>query len=333
MRVNVSEAWTTLEHLLESFVAALPRLLLALFILGCFFVVAKTVRAAVRRSAQRRGERHTLELAVGRLAQAGILLVGLLVAVTAVVPSFTPANLISALGIGGVAIGFAFKDILQNFLAGILILITRPFVIGDQIRFREFEGTVEDIQTRATYLRTYDGRRVIVPNGELYTTSVIVNTAFPQRRWEYDIGIGYSDDIERARGIILRVLEQTEDVSPDPRADVIVVQLAESAVNLRARWWTRSHIADGLVAQDRVLTAVKQALMAAGIDLPFPTRQVLFHDQTEAVDGDRRRQREGWPAGGADVPTPQRVGDAVRRVAEAIRDLAPPRQSSERASD
>ena len=305
MTFDLSAAWQTGERMLNGFAATLPRLVLALVVVVVFHLVAKGVRTVIRRNAQRRGEHRTLELAIGRLAQAGILVLGVLIAVTAAFPSFTPANLISTLGIGGVAIGFAFKDIFQNFLAGLLILVTRPFRVGDQIRYKDYEGTVEDIQTRATYLTTYDGRRVIIPNGELYTNSVTVNTAFAQRRWQYDIGIGYGDDVERARAIILRALEESQDVEPDPKADVIVVDLAESTVNLRARWWTKSRIADGLNAQDRVLTAVKAALTAAGIDLPFPTRQILLHDQTEATDGDRRHQREGWPAGTGPVPEPR----------------------------
>jgi small-conductance mechanosensitive channel len=313
MSVDLSAAWVTVQRMLTGFAAALPRLLLALLLLGVFYLVAKGVRAAIRRNAQRRGEHRTLELAIGRLAQAGIVVIGVLIAVTAAFPSFTPANLVSTLGIGGVAIGFAFKDIFQNFLAGLLILVTRPFRVGDQIRYKDYEGTVEDIQTRATYLKSYDGRRIIIPNGELYTNSVTVNTAFPQRRWQYDIGIGYADDVERARTIILQALQRAQDVEPDPKADVIVVDLAESTVNLRARWWTKSQMADGLNAQDRVLTAVKQALVEAGIDLPFPTRQILFHDQTEATDGDRRHQREGWPAGRGEVPESRANGRAPRR--------------------
>jgi small-conductance mechanosensitive channel len=317
MQLDVSAAWNTLQRMLDASVAALPRLALALVLVLLFSLIGRAVRAVVRRAAQRRGEHRTLELAIGRLAQAAILVVGVLVAVTAAFPSFTPADLVGALGVGSVAIGFAFKDIFQNFLAGILILVTRPFRVGDQIRFKDYEGTVEDIQTRATSVKTYDGRRVIIPNGELYTSSVTVNTAYPTRRWQYDVGIGYGDDVERARAVILRALEQAPDVEPDPKADVIVVDLAESAVTLRARWWTASTMADGLGAQDRVLTAVKRALTAAGIDLPFPTRQILFHDQTEAADGDRRRQREGWPAGDGEVPAARTVAAALERGARA----------------
>lgn len=293
--MDFSIVWDSIRDLIGDFAAATPRVLVAVLIMAVAYGTGRVVRAGVRRSAARRREHGNLQLALGRLAFAGVVLVGALVAATAAFPNFTPSDLIGALGIGGVAIGFAFKDIFQNFLAGVLILVTKPFVVGDQIVFKAFEGEVEDIQTRATYLRTYDGRRVIIPNGELFTNSVTVNTAFPQRRMEYDIGIGMSDDIEQARRIILEVLEAAEGVAPDPKADVIVVDLAPSSVVLRARWWSDSRIADVLIAQDKVLTAAKRRLTEAGIDLPYPTQQILFHDQTEETDGDRARQREGWP--------------------------------------
>jgi small-conductance mechanosensitive channel len=305
----------SLQDLAADSLAFLPRLFVLVVVLAVFLLVAAMARAATRRYARRRQDnesaRHHLTLALSRLVQGAVVLIGLFVAFAAAFPTFTPGDLVSILGLGGVAIGFAFKDILQNYLAGILILLARPFVVGDQIRYREFEGEVEQIQARATYITTYDGRRVVVPNSELYTNAVIVNTAFPKRRWEYDIAVGYGDDIERAREIILAELVAAEDVLPDPKADVIVVALAPSSVQLRARWWTASRIADGLIGQDRVLSRVKSALTAAGIDLPFPTQQVLFHDQTEDTDGDRRRQREGWPAGPGPVPVPGRTKRAA----------------------
>jgi hypothetical protein len=134
---------------------------------------------------------------------------------------------------------------------------------------------------------------------------------------EYDIGIGYGDDLEKARAIILTVMQEAEGVAPDPGADVIVVDLDESSVNLRARWWSNSRILDVRIAQDKVLTNVKRALQEAGIDLPYPTRQILLHDQTEATDGDRRAQREGWPAADGEVPEAAGVARALGRLAEA----------------
>ena len=191
---------------------------------------------------------------------------------------------------------FAFKDILQNFLAGILILLTEPFKLDDQIIFNDYEGTVEHIQTRATTIRTYDGRRVVIPNAELFTNAVTVNTAYDRRRLEYDIGIGYGDDIAQAKEIILNTLNSRSDVIKDPAPEALVVDLADSTVNIRARWWIEPpRQADMVASRDWVLENVCNQLVAAGIDLPFPTQQVLFHDQTEETDGNRAKQREGWP--------------------------------------
>ncbi|HET7459022.1 MAG TPA: mechanosensitive ion channel family protein [Gemmatimonadaceae bacterium] len=311
MQIDLSQAWRTVQHMINAFIAALPRLLLALVVFAIFVGIAFAAKSIVRRTAARRGGHQTLELALGRLAQSAIIVLGALIAFSTAFPTFSPANLVSLLGVGSVAIGFAFKDIFQNFLAGLLILVTKPFRVGDEIAFREHEGTVEDIQTRATLVRTSDGRRVVIPNSDLYTNTVVVNTAFKTRRMHYDFGIGYADDVDRARQIITEVLTGAEGILPDPKADCVVVALAESSVTLRARWWTDSR-AGGDAALGRVLGEVKTRLQAAGIDLPYPTRQILLHDQTEETDGDRRRQREGWPTGDAEVPRPRAAVEGAR---------------------
>jgi small-conductance mechanosensitive channel len=207
-----------------------------------------------------------------------------------------------------VAIGFAFRDILQNFLAGILLLLTEPFQLDDQIVVGDLEGTVEDIETRATTIQTYDGRRVVIPNADLFTQSVTVNTAFDVRRSEYNVGIGYGDDIGQAMILMLEAIKGIDGVSEEPAPDVLVVELGDFSVNIRARWWTDSRRANVLAVQSKVIAAMKGALLENGIDLPFPTQQVLFHDQTEETDGDRARQREGWPAGKGPVPKGRPIG-------------------------
>ena len=315
--MDFSPAWMALQAIITGFLARLPYLVLSLVVFTLFYLVAKGIRVVVRRFAERRKRHRNLGLVLGRLAQAVMVLIWLLVALVIVLPGFTPGQLLELLGIGSVAIGFAFRDILQNFLAGLLILLTEPFRIGDQIVVNTYEGTVEDIQTRATTITTYDGRRVVIPNANLFTNSVIVNTAFDKRRLQYDIGIGYGDDIDRARALILEAIGAVDGVLSDPAPDAIVVDLAPSSVNIRARWWIEPpRRADALDLQDRVLTAIKNSLTAHGIDLPFPTQQILFHDQTEEIDGDRGRQREGWPPGTGDVPRPQGIGAAIREVAE-----------------
>ena len=316
MNVDLGPAFTRAQTVVNGLIAAIPSIVVALVVFAAFLLVGAIVKGVVARLTLARVRAHrNAGMAVGRLAQGLVLFVGLLVALSVALPTFRPGDVVQVLGISSVAIGFAFRDILQNFLAGILLLVTQPFRIGDQIVTGTHEGTVEDIQTRATFIRTYDGRRVVIPNAALFTDTVVVNTAFEYRRLEYDIGIGYSDDVDRARGVILETVRSTEGVLADPAPDVLLMDFASSAVNLRVRWWIAPpQRADALDARDKVLTAVKHQLMAHGIDLPFPTQQILFHDQTEDSDGDRGRQREGWPAGNADVPASRKVADAIAQL-------------------
>ena len=318
MKISFSHAVAQLQDLANSFIALLPNIGLGLIVLVLFLFLASGVRAVVANVFSRYKRNRNLGLVMGRLARWTVMLVGVLIAAVIVFPNFTPGQLVQLLGIGSVAIGFAFKDIFQNFLAGILILITEPFRIGDQIVLKDYEGTVEQIETRATFIRTYDGRRIVIPNAELFTNAVVVNTAFDNRRLQYDIGIGYGDDIKTARKLILDTVQSTEGVLKDPAPDVLVMDLAESTVNLRARWWVNPpNRASILDKQDLVLTRIKNALTEAGIDLPFPTQQILFHDQTEATDGDRSRQREGWPAGRKEAPEQAGLAVSVKELLHA----------------
>jgi small-conductance mechanosensitive channel len=288
-----------LQAMLNYVLILIPNLIVASVVFGLFMLLAHGLRKLALRLSEERKRHRNLGIVMGRLAYGTTIILGSLVALTILFPSFSPADMLGALGIGGIVIGFAFRDITQNFLAGILLLLTEPFRIQDQIVYKAFEGTVEDIQIRATTIRTYDGRRVVIPNAELFTNAVTVNTAFDVRRLEYDIGIGYGDDIGLARELILQAMRGVTGVLADPAPDALVVQLSDSAVRIRARWWIQPpRRADALDLQDRVLQAIKETLTDHGIDLPFPTYQVLLHNQTEEADGDRMRQREGWPAKG-----------------------------------
>ena len=287
MRIEIDNAVKQIQALANDLITLLPNLVLAAVLLGLAIVAAKYASGLVRSLAERAGQGRGVGLLLGRIAQYVVLFVGFLIALSVVFPSFKARDLIQVLGISGVAIGFAFKDIFQNFLAGIIILISRPFRIGDQILVKGFEGTVEDIQTRATLIRTYDNRIVVIPNTVLFSEEVTVLTASSKRRSEYNLGIGYDDDVDQAKAIVLRTLATLEKIESDPAPDVLVVGIDESAVTLRIRWWTSPQRANVLVGQDEVLPAVKRALTAEGIDIPFPIRTVLFHDQTGANDGDR----------------------------------------------
>ena len=296
MKNPVTALTDKLSAIVEGFFYILPNIGIGVVVLGLFVVAGWAVRRSITGVLSTR-DRTDLGVLLGGFARWALVLFGVLVAATIIFPSVKPADLFSALGIGSVAIGFAFKDILQNWLSGLLILYRQPFGRGDQIRSGEFEGTVEAIEARATLLRTYDGQRVVIPNSDIYTRAVTVRTAYPNSRSEYYVGIGYGDNVERACQVIRQSLGRVPGVEGDPAPEAIPWELAGSSVNIRVRWWCKSPRADVVRTRGAVIAAIKSDLGRAGIDLPFPTRVVLLHDQTEATDGMRTRQREGWPAG------------------------------------
>jgi small conductance mechanosensitive channel len=304
--MDLNAAVDRLDDLARGALALLPGLVFGLIVFGIFLLLARGVRAGVMRATRLRAHSPGLGLVLGRIAWGLAMLLGVLVAATVAFPSINAADLFSVLGIGGVAVGFAFRDILQNLLAGILLLLTRPFRLGDQIRTGEFEGTVEDIQIRATTIRTYDNRRAVIPNSDLFAGKVLVNTAYEKRRLTIRFGIGVGDDIASAKQTILRSARGTAGVLSGPPPVVRVAEIGDFAVALDLFVWIDPpQRVEALDVIDRVLEGGKAALLEAGIDLPYPTQQVLFHDQTEATDGDRTRQREGWPPRPGRNPPPR----------------------------
>ncbi|WP_353931130.1 mechanosensitive ion channel family protein [Okeanomitos corallinicola TIOX110] len=322
MKADISVFWHKAQEMLKGLMALLPNIILALIVFTIFVHIGSAIKRLVKHLTRHYRYARNLGMVLGRLAQGTTVLVGLFISLSIVIPSLKAGDLVQLLGISGVAIGFAFRDILQNFLAGILILLTEPFQINDQIVFKGFEGTVENIQTRATIIKTYDGRRIVIPNSELFTNAVTVNTAFENRRLEYDIGVGYGDDIEWTKQLMMEVLLSLDVVLKNPAPDVLVMELAESAVKIRIRWWIKPpRRSDALDARDKVISAIKQKLYVEnGIDLPYPTTQILFHDQTEATDGDRSSQREGWPAEKAHISKSISIGHAQRKFIEVQHD-------------
>ncbi|MDC7785055.1 mechanosensitive ion channel family protein [Rhodoplanes sp. TEM] len=320
MNQSIDPAVQVVEGYIEGFVAVVPRLGIAALVFLVFMLAAAGAAHAVRSVLQRR-DRSDLGRLLGSFVRWAVLLFGFLVFATIVFPSIKPADLLSTLGIGSVAIGFAFKDVLQNWLSGLLILYRRPFRPGDQIVSGAFEGTVERIEARATLIRTYDGELVVIPNSDIYTRAVTVRTAFPRRRSEYDVGIGYGDDVERACAVILAALKDVPEIEPDPPAEAIPWALDGSAVIVKVMWWSDPRRLAVVRTRGRVVAAIKRALSEAAIDLPFPTCTILLHDQTEEADGDRTRQREGWPAG-SDPPRRRRsvIADAKGAAGAAARD-------------
>jgi small-conductance mechanosensitive channel len=303
-----------LDSWVDGAVRLLPNIVLGVVVLGIFYGLGLLARRLVQRQSVRHG-RDNLGEVLGGLVKWVVILVGFLLAATIVLPTLKPGDLVAGLGVSSVAIGFAFKDILQNWLSGLLILLRQPFEIGDQIQVGTHEGTVQRIETRATIIKTYDGQRIVIPNSDIYTQAVLVKTAHEKRRSEYDVGIGYGDGIDQACEVIREAVASVPAVESDPPPEALAWDLAASWVTIRARWWTHSRRQDVVQVHASVIKAIKLALDEAKIDMPFETRVQLFHDQTESTDGDRGSQREGWPAPDKGSTTPRWQVQAERREA------------------
>ncbi len=283
----------TANELLISFIERVPYLVAAIIVMLIFWLLSKVFKKVVIKLLGKQRNHQNLIKVFQRVGAALIFFIGFMIAMVVAIPGFTPAKLIGALGIGSVAIGFAFKDIFQNLLSGILLLLSEPFRIGDQIVSGSFEGTVEDIKIRATTIRTYDGRQVVIPNSDLYTSALTVNTAYKQRRLQLAVGIGYADDIEQAKAQIIQALTRADTVSTLAAPSVIATNLGDSTVDLIVRWFIEDGTQANKVASiDQVLIEVKKALDSAGIDMPFPVRTLDLSDPSVSAIAKQIKQQQ-----------------------------------------
>ena len=289
--VNFLGAWQTILNIINGTIEALPNLLLAFLIFFAFYITGKKTNTIVRTMTDKQQKARNAGIILGKLAQSGVITTGVLVALTTIFPSFQPGSLIQLLGIGSVAIGFAFHDIFQNFLAGILLLLTGPFHVGDEISVDRYEGTVEDIETRATTLRTYDGQRVVIPNSDLFTNSVTVNTAFRMRRVQYQLSIDHNEDIRQVKTLLLDALNTVENIMRKPAAEVLVTELRDDSIVLHIFCWTQLvHHVQLLHLQDSILTTIKATLAANNIHPPTQTQKILLETIRTSKHGEQAEE-------------------------------------------
>lgn len=263
----VDEVRNAAEDAGSSLAGALPRILAAVAIVAVGHVAGRIVRYIARRAM---GDRHTPSFVTVMSKVAGLLVMGLaiLIALTVLFPSVKPVDLLAGAGLFSIAIGFAFRDIFENLLAGVLLLFRQPFESGDQVEVEGAEGTVQRITIRETRIKTYDGQLKIIPNSDVYKNAIRVQTADERRRLEFLVGVAYEDDLDLARETTRDALAACEQVVGDPPPEALLTELGASTVNIRARFWTDSRQLESLEALDAAISAVKTALDDAGVQLP-----------------------------------------------------------------
>ncbi|MBW4446092.1 MAG: mechanosensitive ion channel family protein [Spirirestis rafaelensis WJT71-NPBG6] len=282
--------YSTVRQFQRDTIDNLPSFLGALLAIIITWIIAATVRRLTLLGALHWEVDRNSKILVSRLGYGGVWVLGTIVALGVLGLDF--ATLIGTLGLTSVAIGFSLRDVLSNYFSGVILLASRPFRLGDQIIIKEFEGTVTQIQLRATTLKTYDGRVVYIPNQEVFTATITNNTACTYRRSLIMVGIDYKSDITRAKQIINDAVLGIEGVEQDPKPDILVSELGASAVNIEVRFWVNSLRLPFLEMTSQVAQAIKEALMQAGVEMPTDIYTVRLRGLPQMDDNHRLNNSE-----------------------------------------
>lgn len=259
---------TAFSRLSESAITIVPRLVAALLVIGLFWLLATGARWLMRILFRRIVEDRTVENLIKQIAYYAIWALGLMLAIDAL--GFQPQTVVAGLGLTGLALGLALKDIISNFVSGLVILTLRPFELGDEIVVGETEGNVERIELRATHIRTYGGRLVLVPNADVFASRVTNNTASPVRRASVTLYLGYEADLRRASEVARDATLRTPGVLGEPPPVVRIQELGPDDIVVDVRFWADSRRSDFVATQSSVRAALVDALRRAGIALPDP---------------------------------------------------------------
>ncbi|MFO7821077.1 MAG: mechanosensitive ion channel family protein [Lentisphaeria bacterium] len=270
----------------HGFLRQLPMLAGGVIILVFTYIAGRIFKKFANRILGRFQMRESLQQLMTRLALIGIWITGILLAAMVIFPGMTAGNALAGLGLGSVAIGFAFKDIFENFFAGILILWRFPFENGDFIECNGLMGKVVDVTIRDTYIRKVSGEIVVIPNAMLFKNPVDVLTHPKKRRVQIVAGVAYGENVDAARQVILDAVRSCPSVDKSCDIDVLASEFASSSINYDVLWWTDPKPLESRRSIDEVVAAIKRDLDKAGIEIPFPYRTLTFKEPLHTVAGD-----------------------------------------------
>ncbi len=264
----------TLDRYAADLIAFIPNSVAALLIDLATLILSRWLSRAIVRAARQRAADREVQVLLDRLARWGILILGVIFALDQI--NLRVTSLLAGLGIAGFTIGFALQDVAKNFVAGALLLLQQPFEIDDLIEVAGFHGRVRDITIRTTEMQAIDGRYVVIPNGDVFTSAIINYTRSTQRRVEFVAGIDYAQDLERVTDVALRSLEKVPGLMEDPAPDIAYTRLGDNAVEVSVLYWVDTTRADYRRAQDVGVQALKNAFQQEGIEMGVPKTSVLL---------------------------------------------------------
>jgi len=276
------------------FIDYLPTLLGAIAILVIGWWVIKLIVGYTGKLFQKKDYDQTLENFVLSLLNWTLKILLFIVVVTQL--GIETTSLVAVVGAAGLAVGLALQGSLSNFAGGVLIIILKPFKIGDWIEAQGVSGTVKETTLFYTYLNTFGNQLAVIPNGQLTNDNIINYTVEGKRKDAITIGISYDSDIKLAKDILMKLMEEQKEIFTDPAPQVVVTELADSAVNLSARFWATND--DFWNCHWYTIEEAKTRLEGAGIGIPFPQRDVHFFDHSKDNKEDNKEKNKKDTKGG-----------------------------------
>lgn len=257
-------------------VKALPSLGVSCAVLLVFFIIARYVSALSLRLTQKKIPSLMLRRLIANLAAVPVIIIGIYLVLRITGLSKMATTIIGGTGLVGLVLGFAFKDIVENFLASMLISIQRPFRLGETIRVLDYTGVVQAVTTRGTVIMTLEGNHVQIPNTIIYKEAIVNFSANPHLRLDFMVGIGYDASISDAQRIALNVLVDHPAVLASPEPWVLAEALSAATVNLRIYFWVNNNVHNALKVKSAVIRNIKFAFLNENISMPDDAREVIF---------------------------------------------------------
>lgn len=261
----------------EGLIEALPNFLAAVLVLVAFWLVAGLARRVTSRVMRRVTDHPAVAHLVTNLVHLTVLATGAFLALGVLQLDKTVTSLLAGAGIVGLAVGFAFQSTAENFVAGTIMAFRRPFRIGDIIETQDHTGVVEQLAMRATALRTFDGRQVLIPNAKVFNNPIVNHTDRLLRRIDVAVGVTYGEDLEQVRTVTTEAITAVEGRDETLPVEVYFTGFGDSSIDLVARFWIPFHRqVDFFAARSDAIVRIKAAYDAHGITIPFPIRTLDF---------------------------------------------------------
>lgn len=266
---------TKIGEIISWFFSILPLALVALGVVFLTFFLAKILKNMVVKSLSNHNTDDQVLLLVGKTTYVGTVVLGFTIALEVVGIDISPV-----VGLIGLGFGFAMQDIIKNFVCGALILVQEPFRIGDVVQVGDYIGKVENIEARSTSIKTFDGQRVIIPNADMFSSSVTNFSAHPERRLEIIVGVHYSTDLNKASRVIMSQMTEMSEILTKPAPKILFSDFADSAINISVKFWVDKD-SNVFGIRSELIGKIKESFEIENINIPYPIRTLDIPEQKQ----------------------------------------------------